>query len=138
VLSLTEVLATPEVAERLQCAPGTEVIELVRLRSADDKPIAKMTNYLPVAVMRFSEEELATRGLYELIRSQGITLHSAVQTVGARTAVPAESKLLEEPRGAALLTMERITYDDHGKVVEYGSHVYAASRYSFEISLLTA
>ena len=46
-------------------------------------------------------------------------------------------QLLAEPRGAALLTMQRITYDDHGRVVEYGTHIYAASRYSFEINLLT-
>jgi DNA-binding GntR family transcriptional regulator len=32
--------------------------------------------------------------------------------------------------------MQRTTYDDQGNVVEYGSHIYAASRYSFEISLL--
>ena len=33
--------------------------------------------------------------------------------------------------------MQRSTYDDHGVAVEYGDHVYAASRYSFEIDLLT-
>lgn len=30
-----------------------------------------------------------------------------------------------------------MAYDDHGIAVEYGSHIYAASRYTFEISLLT-
>ena len=43
---------------------------------------------------------------------------------------------LGEPRGAALLTMERETLDDHGTVVEFASHLYAASRYSFEINLV--
>jgi GntR family transcriptional regulator len=33
--------------------------------------------------------------------------------------------------------MQRQTFDDHGSVVEFGTHLYAASRYSFEISLLT-
>ncbi len=32
--------------------------------------------------------------------------------------------------------MERETLDDHGTVVEFASHLYAASRYSFEINLV--
>ena len=32
--------------------------------------------------------------------------------------------------------MQRIAYDDHGRVVEFGGHIYAASRYSFELSML--
>jgi len=34
--------------------------------------------------------------------------------------------------------MQRVAYDDHGHVVEYGSHVYAASRYSFSLSMLNS
>jgi len=137
VLSFELVPATAEVAEKLQIDEGAEVLELVRLRSARDEPIAKMTNFLPATLVSFTADELSERGLYDLLRAAGIALHSAVQTVGARTATAADAKLLDEPRGAALLTMERVTYDDHGKVVEYGTHIYSASRYSFETSLLT-
>ena len=137
VLRYEMVEADATVASKLRLSEGDEVLELERLRSALGKPIAKMTNYLPAHVVGFSADDLNQRGLYDLIRARGTNLHSATQVVGARTATPAEAKLLEEPRGAALLTMERITYDDHGLVVEYGTHVYAASRYSFEISLLT-
>jgi len=137
VLSFTTVDASGEVAERLEVPEGTSVLELVRLRKADGKPIAKLTNYLPDRVARFSESELGTHGLYELIRSQGVTLHSATQTLGARTATAAEARLLEEPRGAALVTAQRVTYDDLGNAVEFGNHIYASSRYTFEINLLT-
>lgn len=137
VLSCETIAASKEVAAKMGIEPGSEVIELIRLRSADGKPIAKMTNYVPADLVRLTAEDLATRGLYELMRSQGVTLHSADQTIGAGVASPPDAKLLDEARGAALLTMERIAYDDHGRVVEYGTHVYAASRYSFEISLLT-
>ena len=67
----------------------------------------------------------------------GISLHSATQTLGARTATAAEARMLDESRGAALITAIRITYDDSGKAVEYGTHIYASSRYTFEINLLT-
>ena len=72
-----------------------------------------------------------------MLRGRGIHLHSATQVIGARTATAAETRLLANARVAALLTMQRTTFDDHGEVVEYGSHIYAASRYSFEMSLLS-
>jgi GntR family transcriptional regulator len=71
-----------------------------------------------------------------MMRNAGITLHSAHQTVGARIAAPEEAERLGEPEGAALLTMQRTAYDDTGRAVEYGSHVYRASRYSFDFQLL--
>lgn len=32
--------------------------------------------------------------------------------------------------------MQRTAYDDTGRAVEYGTHVYRASRYSFDFQLL--
>lgn len=137
VLSFAHVEAHGEVAERLDVAEGTLVLELVRLRRAAGEPIAKLTNYLPERVSGFDEAALATDGLYELLRRQGIRLHSATQTLGARNATPAEVKLLDESKGAALVTAQRVTYDDLGAAVEFGNHIYASSRYTFEVHLVT-
>ena len=137
VLSFERVEATEEVGDRLDVPEATPVLEVVRLRLADGEPIAKLTNYLPERVARFEEDELGTHGLYDLIRSQGITLSSATQTLGARTATAAEARMLQEPRGAALITAQRVTYDDLGDAIEFGRHLYASSRYTFEINLLT-
>jgi hypothetical protein len=54
----------------------------------------------------------------------------------ARAARAAEARALGETRGAPLLTMERAAYDDHGRAVEHGSHLYRASRYSFDLTLI--
>jgi len=137
VLDIDTVEADDELASRLTCAPGDPLLRIVRLRSAGGTPIAKMANFLPESVGTFESQDLEDHGLYELMRGRGIQLHSATQIVGARNATATESRLLGESRGAALLTMERVTYDDHGQVVEYGSHIYAASRYSFETHLLS-
>jgi DNA-binding GntR family transcriptional regulator len=32
--------------------------------------------------------------------------------------------------------MTRTTYDDRGRIVEYASHLYRASLYAFELTLL--
>lgn len=137
VLSFETVPAEADVAGPMRLSPGSEVVAVVRLRYAREQPIAELTNYLPPAVVRFDAAALETTGLYALLRGQGIQLHSAAQTIGARAATAAEARLLGEPKGAALLTMQRVTHDDHGAVVELGRHLYAASRYTFEVDLLS-
>lgn len=137
VLALERVAAQGEVADALRVEAGVEVLRIDRLRSAADRPIAKLTNYLPPHLADLDRSALETHGLYELLRGKGVRLHSATQTIGARTATTAEARLLDEPPRAALLTMERVTYDDHGAVVEWGTHLYAASRHAFDINLLS-
>jgi GntR family transcriptional regulator len=137
VLSFDRIEADDDVAQHLGVKPGARVARLERLRSASGRPIARLTNYLPERFVDLQVADLAQNGLYELLRARAIVLHSATQTIGARSATAAEARELDEPRGAALLTMHRTAYDDHGVVVEYGTHLYAASRYSFEIDLLT-
>ncbi|MGI8664609.1 MAG: GntR family transcriptional regulator [Jatrophihabitans sp.] len=136
VLGLNELAASAEVGAALSLAEGTPVLRLVRLRSAMEQPIAKLTNYLPAGLIELRTADLVDRGLYELIRAAGVQLHSATQAIGARPATAAEARLLGESRPAAVLTMQRTAFDDHGDAVEYGSHIYAASRYSFQMSLL--
>lgn len=140
VLSLTTEPASDEIAGILRVPPGTEISVLVRLRSAGGAPIAKMYNYLPDTIPGLAEAlrsaSLEHQGLYQIIRGVGVQLHAADQTIGARNATAEEARLLGERRGAALLTMQRTAYDDHGRVVECGDHIYAASRYSFALSML--
>ncbi len=137
LLSFETIEADAVTAEKLGMTEHSTVVRIERLRRANDLPIARMTNYLPERIVSFGPGDLEQRGLYELLRSHGLQLHSAVQTVGARTASAPEARQLGEPRGAAVLTMQRVSFDDHGAAVEWGDHVYVASRYSFEINLLT-
>lgn len=137
VLSNTIEDASPEVADLLGLPKGAPVIAIARLRTALDQPIARLTNYLSANRLSITTEMLESDGLYQLLRRSGIHLHSATQVIGARTATAAEARLLGESKGAALLTMERTAYDDHGAAVEYGNHIYSANRYSFHMSLLS-
>lgn len=127
--------ADAKVAELLEAPDLTHVRRLKRIRSADGEPLALMNNYLPDGVLDPADDELRDQGLYQLLRSAGIRLHAAEQHIGARLATEADAELLQEEPGAALLTMQRTTYDDTGRVVEYGWHVYRASRYAFNLSL---
>ncbi|WP_416986427.1 GntR family transcriptional regulator [Streptomyces sp. T028] len=136
VLRNERVPAAADVAAALGIAEGAEVTLLERLRSAHGEPVAYLCNYLPPVLFDLDTERLEATGLYHLMRSAGITLHSARQTVGARSATAEEATLLGEEQGAALLTMQRTAYDDTGRPVEYGTHIYRASRYAFDFQLL--
>lgn len=136
VLEFEREPASAEVSGHLAVDEGAPVVRIVRLRTARERPIAKLTNYLPDDIVDFEPADLAERGLYDLMRRNGVQLFAATQIVSARTATPAEAELLDEPRGAALLTMQRETVDDSGRTVEFATHIYAASRYSLETHLV--
>ncbi|MGV9813954.1 GntR family transcriptional regulator [Streptomyces cellulosae] len=136
VLVNTMVPASAEVAAALGVTEGSEVHRIERLRSAHGEPIAYLCNYIPPGLLDLDSGQLEATGLYRLMRAAGITLHSARQTIGARAATAVEAERLREQPGAPLLTMQRVTFDDTGRAVEYGTHTYRPSRYSFEFQLL--
>src|SRR5262249_17915338 len=126
--------ASDRVAAALQLPERALVNSLQRIRLADGEPIALMHNFLPAALVHLSIEMLEQHGLYELLRASGIRMCAATQRMCAKNASAAEARTLRETRGAALLTMERIAYDDTGRPVEFGQHLYRASRYAFTTS----
>jgi DNA-binding GntR family transcriptional regulator len=136
VLVLDTRPADDEVAAALRVDPGTEVTFLERLRYAQGEPLALMRNHLPPGRVRLTAEALADQGLYQVLRSAGVSPTRADQSIAARRATAAEARLLGETRGAPLLTMTRTAYDDAGRPVEYGQHRYRAARYSFELTLM--
>lgn len=136
VLGYEVVLAQEEEANALSCPVGTEVVRIVRRRWIDDRRLAVLTNLLPADIAP-SLTQLSHEGLYACLEERSIHLVSAHQAVGARSASTHDAELLGIDAGAALLTMERTAYDADGHVVEYGSHIYNASLYSFQFTLMS-
>jgi DNA-binding GntR family transcriptional regulator len=135
VLSFATEPAPDALALELGIPQGTEVYVFERLRYAGDEPLALMRNHVPADLLRLTPEDLEAQGLYNLFRANGINLRIAKQSIGARAATTTEARALDETKGAPLLTMVRAAYDDQGRAVEHGSHIYRASRYSFDLTL---
>jgi len=135
VLDLRVIPVPDAIAASLSLSPGAEVTWIERLRYAGGEPLALMHNAIPVDVLTVTEDDLAAHGLYELLRRAGHVPRIATQVIGARSATATEARTLAEKRGASLLTMTRTAWDAAGQALEYGSHLYRASRYSFELNL---
>lgn len=131
VLEWAAEAATPGVAEALGLADGASVVHIRRLRLLDGEPLAIMSNWLPPDVAP-SQEALSTRGLYELLREADVRIAVGVQQIGARLATAEEARLLNEPTGSALLTMQRTAFDESNRAIEFGRHAYRASMYSYD------
>ena len=127
--------ASGSVAAKLGIVAGAPVYVFERLRYADAEPLALMHNHVPAYLVRLTPEDLETQGFYNILRANGITMRIAKQAIGARAATAVEGRALGEREGAPLLVMERSAYDEQGRAVELGHHVYRASRYSFDLTL---
>jgi GntR family transcriptional regulator len=128
----------PEVvASALDIALDSRVYAVERLRFTGDEPLSIMRNWIPSSVLDLDPDALRERGLYQVLRSSGVNLKIATQTIGGRGAKAAEARLLGEKPGAPLLTMTRTAYDETNRPVEYGSHIYRASLYTFYVTLTT-
>jgi DNA-binding GntR family transcriptional regulator len=129
--------APDHVAQALGLHENAKVTWVERLRLADGEPLAIRHNAVPVELLPLSRADLEEHGLYELLRAAGYAPRMASQVVGARVATTTEARVLGDVTGAPLLTMTRTAWDAAGQAVEYGSHIYRASRYAFELTLST-
>ena len=126
----------PEVAQKLLVKPHESVLRLRRLRLAGGEPLAILENFLPAQLSDIGNTDLTSHGLYEAIRAAGVRMRVANQLIGAREGTEEECRLLDEPPLSPMVTMERLTLSDSGRPVEWGRHVYRASRYEFTMTLV--
>ena len=128
--------ADEHVAQALSVPVASPVLHVQRLRLTDAVPLAVLENFLPSDFADITDDDLAHRGLYQLMRARGTLISVAQQRIGARAATSGESRLLDIRDHGPVLTMERTAYDNNGRAVEYGRHCYRPDLYDFEITLV--
>lgn len=136
VLTHQVIPAPADIAGKLGVDPDSDLLAVRRLRGADGAPVAVLENFLPADFSDIGVAELQRHGLYQILRSRGVAIAIARQTIGARRATTDEADLLGIPDGAPVLTMTRIAFDHAGRAVEFGDHCYRPDRYSFETTLV--
>lgn len=136
VLLHESVVPSVETLEALVLPAGTSVLHVIRLRYSEDVPFALLENYMPPQFLDITAEQLENHGLYQLLRSRGVTMRVAHQTIGARACTPKEAKLFGQKLGSPVLTMTRTFFDQSGRPFEFGEHSYRPDLYSFEMTVV--
>jgi GntR family transcriptional regulator len=135
LLSFAVVTASASTARVLGIPEGAAVYAIERLRYTHNVPVALIHHEVPASVVSFTREDMEQRGLYEILRSHDAEPRATNETIGAQAATAAEARILQESPGGALLTMQRTAYDEHGRVVEHGLHLYRPSFCIFQFTL---
>lgn len=135
LLDFDRAARSPEAAEFFGVDKNADLVFIRRLRYAGAVPLSILGNWLLPSAAKFDEKGLVERGLYALLREVGVRPVIAKQRIGARRPTAKERAILRTDKGEPLLTMTRRAFDDAGKPVEFGDHVYRADQYAIDITV---
>ncbi len=129
----------PSVAAELALPAGTDVVELVRLRSVDGAPNHVAHSFLPAdRYPGAAEEDFSEGSLYEYLRREySADLAHARIVVDVGTAAPDEADLLRVVAGSPLLVVRTTVRDseDQPLVHSYSRLRPDVSQVEFEVSV---
>jgi GntR family transcriptional regulator len=129
--------ATLAEADALRVPPGSEVLELVRLRGMERTPICLDETVLPLDLAApLRDADLEDRSLYEELEARcDVRIHRSAYTVRAEVADPPLAEQLGVPLGSPVLVGEEVGYSDAGRPVLVGATRYRGDAYRFQADL---
>lgn len=126
---------TPDEAMALNLSPGAAVVRYYRLRTAGGQPLALERTTVPQAVI--SDPLQVGNSLYEAFAALGVRPARALQRLRAIAFDAEQARLMQLPEGSPGLFIERRTFLDDGRVVEFTRSFYRGDAYDF-VAELTA
>lgn len=108
------------------------VVEVTRLRLADNTPIMLETNRFPLSYTTLMQEDL-TQSLYALLEKSGVTPRRGIHEISLCYATAQQAKLLSVEPGSALLLLREVVFDQHGLPLHTSHQVIRGDRFTFRI-----
>jgi len=128
-VSRQTVLPTPTEAMSLGLSTTDLVVRLVRIRTADGRPLAIERATVPQSIL--PSGGLVDDSLYAALRALGCGPVQGTQRIRAGLMSPVEAEFLEAEPGAPLLIIERRCSLADGRVVEFTETRYNGALYDF-------
>jgi GntR family transcriptional regulator len=121
VISQDVVAASTRVAERLQLAKGTKVMQIKRVRLADGMPISLDETYLPLALgKQIVRNDLRLHPIFSLLEEEyGVPLVEADYELEAVIASRAVARALQVRAGSPIFQIERTSMTTGNQPVDY-------------------
>lgn len=137
VLSFDVTKAGAHIGRRLHLDDAAEVVAILRLRLADDEPLALEELHIPASLVPgLAAADLENSSFYELLRSRfDIELNHSVQTIEPTLLDADEAKVLGVPEQSPALLFERTSHSADGVPFEFVRSVYRGDRYKIRTEL---
>jgi GntR family transcriptional regulator len=137
VLESKTIPATLTLAAIFSVPMNTELVLLSRLRLSDGNPLAIEVAYILHQVCPgILDHDFSKESLYHILATRYNThLVRAEQTMESGLATSQEIELLQTASPAPVLRIERLSYNEQNKLVEYVVSVYRGDRYKFHTTL---
>ncbi len=133
VVHAAMVHATPEDRAELmlpdECA---EVVEVVRVRLADDMPVMLENNHFPPRYAFLLTCDLG-ESLYTCLQDHGEEAAQGIHDISLCYATAAQARLLDVAPGDALLNLHEVVFNQHGQPLHISSQVIRGDRFTFRI-----
>lgn len=129
--------ATPDQAEHLALAPGDGVVLIERVRLANGRPVVYSEDVVPSALVGDRLDvfrQLVEISVYELFeREFGVVVHHGVASFRPMKADRHVASRLQVIRGAILLHLRQVDYDEDGHPVLYSQEYHLADAFDFTL-----
>jgi len=136
LLEFTYDVVPEHVASAMGLNTDAQVQIAKRIRLTDGMPFSHLTTYVPESIASsYSESDLATTPLFELLERSGVEIRHADQSVTATLASPALAEALDVDVGSALLSIARVVRNSRGEGVEYLSARYRPDLFRLDMNL---
>ncbi len=136
MIKINEMLAPPEIAERLNYTGP--VIVRSRRYSLDKTPVEAATSYLPADLAKgtpIADPNPGPGGIYARLEDLGHTLDRFTEEVSARMPTEAEARQLALMPGIPVFRLIRTAYDLEGRAVEVCDTIMSADAYVLNYEL---
>ncbi|WP_251636895.1 GntR family transcriptional regulator [Sporosarcina sp. NCCP-2716] len=121
-----------QIAAKLGLDGEASVYKIIRIRYADNTPMAIERSFLPVGLLPELTEEALQGSLYAYIEQQAhLVIGQATQRMEAALAKLDDAEYLQISLPAAVVLIERISMLDDGRPFEVVRSTYRADRYKF-------
>jgi GntR family transcriptional regulator len=121
--------------ELFDLEPGEDLAHAVRVRTKDGVPFGHYVSWTRTTHKAFNAENLAKSSRIKLFRRAGIKLAQVEQTLSAALADSILAPRLEVEAGSALLTLERLSYDPEGRLVDLLQIHYRPDQFRYQMRL---
>lgn len=131
VISYQRKLASKTERERLALRKNDYVIQMERVRFADNIPVVYEVASIPETLINHFEKQQVTEHFFKTLTEHGYDIGKSQQVIYAKTATEKVADYLGIEKGHAILALTQVSYFRDGSPFEYVRSQYVGDRFEF-------